>query len=164
MKTLTTNLILIYNNFLHLLRMKQKESIRVKGTFTMKVFKRGVLLENIIEPNLVVNLGLNQIAQLISGGAATFIDTIGFGEGTSAPAAGDTALTNAYTKNVNGVTYPSTGEALFAWSLETTEGNGLAITEFGLFFDGTNLFSRKTRAAINKDSDIRLEGTWSINF
>jgi hypothetical protein len=143
--------------------MKQHEHIKPVGIFRLKVFKKGVLIEEYEDKNLIVNQGRNHIAQLLGGGATDPIDTIGFGEGSATPAAGDTGLTNDYTKPIGAVSYPSTGQLQIDWSLETSEGNGMAITEFGLFW-ATYLFARKTRAAINKDSDIRLEGTWTINF
>jgi hypothetical protein len=143
---------------------QSRDKIRVKGIFQMRVYKKGILIEEYCDPNMIVDLGLNLIRDLISGAASEFIDTIGFGEGTSGPAAGDTDLTNKFDKAIGAVSYPSAGSVKWIWSLEEAEGNGMEITEFGLFADGTILFSRKTRAAISKDADIRLDGTWTINF
>jgi hypothetical protein len=45
------------------------------------------------------------------------------------------------------------------------EANGKAIMEFGLICTDGTLFARKNRAkAIEKDSDISLEGKWRIIF
>lgn len=144
--------------------MKCTETRQPKGIFRLKVFKADKLVEEYEDKNLIVDQGLNHIRDLVSGASPDPIDTIGFGEGTSSPAAGDTTLTNSYEKAIASVTTPGTGDVTFEWTLETTEGNGMAITEFGLLYGSSLLFSRKTRAAINKDSDIRLEGTWTIQF
>jgi len=144
--------------------MKTADQLKPQGIFKLNVWESGVLIEQYEDKNLIVDTGLNRIASLLGGLSTDPVDEIGFGEGDAAPAAGDTDLTVGYvTKAFSAVALSGTGDVEFSFSLETSEGNGLAITEFGLFADGV-LVSRKTRAAINKSSDIRLEGTWTIKF
>lgn len=141
------------------------EKVTVRGEFYLRKVRQidGAILEEYRDANLIVNLGRNSLAQLLGGASVFAVDGIAFGEGTAAPALGDTALTNQLDKALLSVTYPATGQVAFNWSLETSEGNGLSITEFGLTNNG-DLFARKTRAAIAKDNTFRLEGTWTIIF
>jgi hypothetical protein len=145
--------------------MKTTEQIAPVGIFEIKVFDRaGNLVQHAVERNLIVNGGYNALARLLGGDVANrSIDRIAFGDNGTAPAEGNTGLTNPIYKEVT-PSYPSTGEVAFAWELDYAEGNGKNIREFGLFTVGTVLFSRKARSVIAKTSDIRLEGTWRVLF
>jgi len=136
------------------------------GLFSLDIFRRGTLIEHFEEKNLIVN-GSKEVNARLIGGAVTdrSITQIGFGTNGTAPAGGNTGLTGSYVKAVDGVTYPTTGTVQFSFSLATGEGNGMAIMEFGLFTAGSTLYARKVRsAALNKESDISLSGTWQITF
>lgn len=141
------------------------EQLKVRGEITLKIYKNGRVIERWQDHNIVVNLGRTILSKLLGGAGAAYVLTqIGFGTGTGAEAVGNTALTNAVIKNLGAVTYPAFNAVRFAWTLETNEGNGKAITELGLFTTGGELFSRRVRSVINKTADIRLEGTWTIYF
>jgi hypothetical protein len=95
------------------------------------------------QENLVVNAGLTALANLL-GNSTTgeMVSVIGFGSGSTAPAAGDTALgaNPSYFKAIGTITIgPSGGVAAgsvqFAYSLLTTDyaANPLTIQEMGLF-------------------------------
>lgn len=146
--------------------MKETDTIGVKGTFALRVYRRGKLLEEYEDHNLVVDVARVALARLASGdAAASAITKIGFGTSTVAPAAADTALTAPLLKAVSGHTFPATGQVQFTWTLGTAEGNGMSIGEFGLICADGSLFARKNRsAALAKDSDISLSGTWTIQF
>lgn len=137
----------------------------IQGVFTLQIVKNGDIIEQFEEQNLIVNGAKNQLARLV-GGAMTGrnITHIGFGIGTNAANPNDTGLSNGFFKPVTSISYPTTGQVAFTWSLSTAEANGLAITEFGLRCADNTLFSRKTRAAINKSDDISITGTWTIIF
>jgi hypothetical protein len=139
---------------------------RPQGIFTLNIYHKGLLIEVYQDKNLVVDLSKQQLARLIGGDVTNRSLTImGFGTSGTAPAAGNTSLTGAYTNALGAVTYPTTNSVQYAFSLGTTEANGLSIMEFGLFTTGSVLFARKTRSgAIVKDSDLSLAGTWQINF
>jgi len=141
-----------------------------RGDFELQIFNdKNELVGYVLEQNLIVTAGRAQMAQLI-GGAGTAVTQIAFGTGSVAPAPGDVGLTGAFTKNITtlvpgtGVTFPTSTQARFTWTLETTENNGMSITEYGLFTLGGVLFARKVRSAIAKTSAIRIVGTWTINF
>lgn len=138
----------------------------VKGIFTLKIIhKDGRILEEYEDKNLIVDQARFNMARLISAaGNNKYIDKFGWGIGATAPDPGDLNLTGGGTKAIASVTYPDNISVKFNWTLELNEANGLSITEFGLFSNNNDLFSRKTRGAIVKESDFRLEGSWRIIF
>lgn len=142
-----------------------KEFIGAKGTVFLQVWNaKGDLIEEITQENLIVNVGKQALAYLLgSANSNKKVVEIGFGTSGVGAAGADTYLTNNYQKALDGVTYSGTS-VVFAYSLGLSENNGITIREFGLFTDDDTLFSRITRNAINKTSDIRLTGTWTITF
>lgn len=141
------------------------DSLDITGDFYLKVYENGVLIESYEDKNVIVVVGRGQLARLLSGATSgRYITNIGFGEGTSAASPTDTALTSQLSKAVGAVTYPTGTSVNFDWTLENAEGNGKAITEFGLLTGDGTLFSRKQRSVINKTSSIRLIGSWTINL
>jgi hypothetical protein len=146
--------------------MKFTDTAALRGHFHLDIRRAdGTLVESIDEENLIVNGAKDQLARLVGGnGTNRHITQIGFGTGTTAASPNNTSLTGAFWKPITSVSYPATGQVAFAWSLSTAEGNGLAITEFGLRCADGTLFARKVRAAINKSDDLALTGTWTIIF
>ena len=115
--------------------------------------------------NLVVDTGKQNLARIIGSEQTNrHITKIGFGTNGTATAGSDNALTGAFVKSVGTVSYPETTSVQFAWSLGLSEGNGLAIREFGLITAGDILFSRIAREVITKTADFTLSGTWKITF
>ena len=137
-----------------------------RGDIYLEVFRRGELIEVFEEKNLIVVGSQSAHAHLLGGDVTgQSVTQIGFGTNAVAPVFGNTALTSAYTKALDGHSYPATNQVQFAFSLGTAEANGVAISEFGLLTAGGALYSRKTRTApLNKDTDITLAGTWTISF
>lgn len=136
------------------------------GLFLLRVYKNGELIEVFEEKNLIVDTSKQVHAKLLGGSVAgQSVTQIGFGTNGTAPAAGNTALTGAFTKAVDTVTYPATNQVQFNFSLASGENNGMAILEFGLITAGGTLYARKTRSsALNKASDIAITGSWTISF
>lgn len=139
---------------------------RPRGDFSLNIFRKGELIEVYEDLNIVVDLSKQQLARLIGGDVTNrSLTKIGFGTSNTAPAAGNTALTDAYVKLLGSVTYPTTNSVEYAFTLGTTEANGKAIIEFGLYTAGDVLFARKVRGGvILKDSDLSLAGSWRITF
>lgn len=136
------------------------------GHFHLEIYEKGVLVEVFDEHNLIVN-NSKQIQANLLGGNVTgqSVTQISFGTNGTAPAAGDTAITSPYTKNIDSVSYPLTNEVQFNFSLGAAEDNGAAILEFGLLTASGILYARKTRSsALNKASDISLTGSWIISY
>lgn len=142
------------------------DALNMRGDFHLRVIhKDGTLLAEYHEKNLIVTAGKNTLAKMLNGNVSNrHITNIGFGTGSTPASSGDTALTNSYSKAIDSASYPDSTSVLFQWSLATGEANGKAITEFGLLSSNGDLFSRRVRDVINKTSDIRLEGTWKIQF
>jgi len=136
------------------------------GHFRLEVRRRGVLVEVDDHPNIIVNSAKTQQARLIGGDVSgRSITQIGFGEGSGAADASNASLTNAFVKSLGAVTYPASNSVQFAFTLGSSEGNGLAITEFGLFCADGTLFARRVRTgALVKASDLSFSGTWTISY
>jgi hypothetical protein len=150
--------------------LEMKDAISLRGVFTMNVYKgEGVnrkLIEAFEDHNLIVNLARVSMAHLIAGDVddRSMLD-IAFGTNGNPPTVDDTEITDPFVKELGGITYPQAGQVRFAWNLTNSEANGMAIMEFGLLTADGNLFCRRTRTTpINKESDISLEGTWTIIF
>lgn len=140
---------------------------RPEGIFRLDIFRKGELIEQYEDNNLVVDVSKQQLAHLVGGDVTSrSITKIGFGTGGTAPVVGNTGLTAGfYSKALGAVSYPATNAVQFAFSLGTTEANGMAIIEFGLFCANDVLFARKTRSgSILKDTDLTLSGSWRLNF
>lgn len=161
--------------------MKVYDQLTLRGVFQLKVFRSGKLVRRICEENLIVDGARAALAMLAAGdGAGLSVAKVGFGTNGDSPEHGDTELSNdAVIKNVSGHDYPAQlidpltsqviangpGIARFQFVLLESEGNGLSIIEFGLFTATDVLFSRKVRSgSIEKESDIRIEGDWSLVF
>lgn len=143
-----------------------KEYVPMHGEFRLWVYRRGILIEDYREHNLIVNGARAVMAHLISGdGSGKPINRISFGTNGAAPSPSNTSITSPFNKAVISFSYPATGQVQINWNLLVGEANGKAIMEFGLLCSDGTLFARKNRAkAIEKDSDISLEGQWIITF
>ena len=146
--------------------MESNDNMTLKGTFALKVFNaKGELLEEYQDENLIVSGGKNCLAILLSAANANKrVTKIGFGTDATSPSSGDVGLTSSYVKAIDSYSTTDVTSVVFSWTLGTSEANGKAIQEFGLIAVDNTLFARKTRSVINKTSDLRLEGTWRIQF
>lgn len=141
------------------------EQITLKGELTIRVFRNGELIHEDVEKNQIVNLARTSLTKLIAGDGSGFqLTKIGFGTNGTAATASDTALTGAFVKALGSHSYLAFNVVQFNWTLENDEANGMAIQEMGLISSNDTLFARRTRAAINKTSDLRIEGNWKIFF
>lgn len=149
-----------------MIQLRDSYSQGPHGLFVLDVFRKGEHIERFEDKNLIVD-NSKQIHAKLLGGSVAQQSVTQFGVGTSgtAPAGGNTSLTGQYLKAIDQVTYPLTNQVQFAFSLGTAEANGMAIMEFGLFTAAGALYARKVRsAALNKDTDLTLAGTWLISF
>ncbi|MDO3620239.1 hypothetical protein Q3O98_03915 [Ralstonia pseudosolanacearum] len=132
----------------------------------LRVYRRGELVEVFEEKNLIVVGSQQAHAKLLGGDVAgQIVTTIGFDTNGTAPAFSNNALIGAYSNSVDTVSYPSSNQVQFAFSLGLGEANGMAISEFGLITAGGALYARKTRSTpLNKADDITMAGTWTVSF
>lgn len=144
-----------------------KESINLKGIFILSVIcaHTGEVLEQYEDRNLVVNTGRTAVMLLLGSAASgKQLTKLSVGTNGTAPNGSDTAITDAFTKSLGAVNYPTISSVSFDWTLGAGEANGKAIREFGLLCNDNTLFARKTRELINKNADIILNGKWTISF
>jgi len=149
--------------------MKKADELKMKGTFTVRVYEDDVLLKEETYNNLIVGAGRNAVAALVGGDgtlADKVINQISFGTNGAAPTLGDVApLAGAFTQAVDGHTPDAVNyNVTFDWSLDNADNNGVTIREFGLLCHDGTLFARVNNAGIAKTSAIRLEGTWKLQF
>lgn len=131
------------------------------------------------EQNLVLNQASDVLRDLMFGDDER-ISKIYFGDmslsvnddtrNVANPELTDTALINKLHEkslNLTKTTYGGYPAIEYSCVLEKAEFNGSGeqlITEFALVSNGNRLFTRKTRAAIYKDSETRLKFTWWLVF
>jgi len=105
--------------------------------------------------NLVVNSGLNLIRDALAGDSVTFPTHMALGTGTTAEAAGDTALENEVFRDVITKTSKTgTGNVQYKYYLSSQDANGYNISEEGLFNAASvgTMFARVTFPADEKTS------------
>jgi hypothetical protein len=150
------------------MNLQFKDSVTVKGILRYTVFKNRIPVETVEDHNLIVNGAFFQLAHLLGGDVSgREIGGIAFGTNGTNPVPADSLITNRFAKDITGVSYPHQNEVCFDWNLLVTENNGMAILEFGLLTADGTLFSRRIRESkkpIYKESDISLEGQWTIIF
>lgn len=143
------------------------DAVKMTGTLEIGVIRKsdGLLIDHWRDENLIVDGAREMLARLIAGdGSGDNVTHIGFGASSEPASPNDTGLISAHWRPLSGHSYPSPGKVQFDFVLSTTEANGLTIREFGLRTASGELFSRKVRGGIEKNSDISLEGTWTITF
>jgi hypothetical protein len=140
---------------------------RPRGVFEFKVLRADrAVVKEYKKDNLVVDGAFFQMARLLAGDVTgRNITKIGFGTGGDDPDPSDTALTGQYLRAVSGYEYPANEQVKVNWVLPVSEGNGMAIQEFGLFTADGTLFSRITlEEAVPKQAAFSIEGSWTIIF
>lgn len=141
--------------------------VPLKGRFELQIIdaKTGRVIENYVDKNLVVNGGRTAVMVLLgSSASAKQLTKLSVGTNGTAPVGTDTTITGAFTKNVGATSYPTANSVRFDWQLGAGDANGINIAEFGLLCTDNTLFARKVRAVIAKNSDIILNGNWTISF
>jgi hypothetical protein len=148
------------------IRKEVRDNLLLKGNVRLRVWKEGILIEESVDHNMIVNGARLNMSHLVAGDTGDrYITTIALGTSGTAPQVNDTTITNAFTKAVSGIEYPASGQVRFKWVITADEANGKAIIEFGLLCADGTLFARYVReGAINKASDLVIEGEWTIEF
>lgn len=139
----------------------------LKGEFVLDIVcaHTGKIIEHYEDKNLVVNNGRQIVMQLLGAASSSKkLAKLAVGTNGTQPVGTNTAITGSYVKNLGAVTYPTISSVRFDWTLGASEGNGIGIREFGILAFDNTLFARKVRELINKNSDIILNGNWTISF
>lgn len=140
--------------------------ISVSGRLRLRIHHIDGSVEHYDQRNMLMAYTVQRLIDAITTSEpdTDFIVKVGYGEGTTAPTPEDTDLTNAFVKNLSNLDTTTPGVITATFTLESGEGNGLAISEFGLLTTADNLVARRTREPIAKVEGVRIEGTWTITF
>jgi hypothetical protein len=147
------------------MQLRDEVRDRPTGRLICRAYRDGALIDTLDDANLVVTSSKQIQCNALGNTAGWAITQMGFGTNGATPALTDTTLTGAYLKAFDSVVFPLTNQVQFNFSLGVSEANGLSIQEFGLVTGNGKLFARKVRlAALVKQSDITLSGSWIITF
>ena len=117
--------------------------------------------------NLVVTAGKNHIADRLSsspGGAA--MGWMAIGTGSTAAAAGDTALGTEIDRNATTSITDSSNVVTYVGDWAAGDGTNSAIAEAGIFNASSagTMLARATFTAINKGASDTLKITWAVTI
>jgi hypothetical protein len=140
------------------------DTIKVTGRLRTRIYENDILILDDTSKNLVVDLGLQNIAQLLGGGTGVILNKGSVGDSGAAPAPGDTTLSNSFNATGFVITYPANNSIQLDFAIEKPEYNGNTIREYGLLDANGNLFSRIVKAPFAKTAVHRLECQWIIDF
>lgn len=144
---------------------------RVKGEFHIEVRRKGKIVDEFHDHNLVVETGRIRLANLAAGLSDKYITQIGVGSGKEIEDEADTELTEQQLFPLTGVSVDGR-DAKFEFIIGPEEANGLSIREFGLFCGDDTMFSHRVRrnedtmkvGTIDKGEDIEIRGYWILHF
>ena len=140
-----------------------KEKLSVVGELKFYNGKGELVRE---EKNLVVNTGLNVIAERLIGIAKNAISHMAIGTGTTAANAADLALEIPKATRIAPTSITVTGAVITIIATFSGATHAGAITEAGLFNAATlgELISRVVFAPYNLGSSDALTITWTLTF
>ncbi len=141
----------------------------IKGHWEMKLYgPDGSLKDSRQGQNVITTVGKEMLARFLQSSTTSGANTLKFiaiGTGSTAEAAGDTALGTELARTTGTVTYTSGAIYEVAATFPAGTGTG-AIAEYGLFNTATvgTMFSRDTEAVINKGAGDILTVTTKVTF
>ena len=140
------------------------DSIKVTGELKLTLTRPdGHVKHEVIIPNLVVTTGKNYIASRIKDASATAMTHMAIGTGSTAAAAGDTALGSEAGRVALTSTTVSTNNIAYVATFPAGTGTG-AITEAGILNASSSgtLLCRTVFSVINKAAADTLGITWTV--
>ena len=126
----------------------------------------GNVTQEVTVPNLVVDTGLAYIASRMKDTTLAAMSHMAVGEGTTNPAAGDTALESQLGSRVSLTSTTVTANAIeYVATFGAGVGTG-AVTEAGIFNASTSgtMLCRTEFAVINKGSADSMTITWTVTI
>ena len=147
--------------------MIKTDELKVTGSVNVVIHdESGKQKENFTIPNLVVTTGLAYIASRMKDATATAMTHMAVGTGSTAAAAGNTALE---TQLGSRVSLTSTTVTSNSTAYVATFGAGVgtgALTEAGIFNASTSgtMLCRTVFAVINKGGSDTMTITWTITI
>ena len=140
------------------------DSIKVTGELKLTLTRPdGHVKHEVIIPNLVVTTGKNYIASRMKDASATAMTHMAIGTGSTAAAAGNTALGSEAGRVALTSTTVSTNNVAYVATFAAGTGTG-AITEAGILnaSSGGTLLCRTVFSVIIKASADTLGITWTV--
>lgn len=145
------------------MRLQLQDSFGLQGYLRLRIKRRGQVIEEWEERNIVVDIPRDEIARcFVEGGSIMPVTHVAVGTNDLPPSRSDTQITNAFVKPILAASRPTPTSVQFDFVILPSDANGLRITEIGLLRSDGKLFARRTRGAIEKDSDLEIEGEWVI--
>jgi hypothetical protein len=147
-----------------------QESARFKGTITMETRRAdtGELIpaESCVVDNIVVDVGLAELARKLNGESLQTGVTweIAVGTSSTAAAATDTALGTQVFKAAITTRTRTSASIAFKLFIDTTQANGHTLTEAGLLHDGVLIDRAILSASIVKDSSKNVTVTVQLTL
>ena len=142
------------------------EKIKITGRVKIELFGPDGRLKDVREiTNMIVTVGLNHIADQMSDQGEAAMSHAAIGTGTTAAAAGNTALVTELDRNALTSKTQATNKVTYIADWAAGDGTG-AITEAGIFnasSEGTML-TRIVFAAVNKAATDAFRLTWEHTY
>jgi hypothetical protein len=146
--------------------MQIKETQGYRGLFNMQVRAGGEVVRNYAGHNHIVNGAKGVMARLVGGYLdGNSVSKIACGTGDAEVDDDDTAITEPFIKDVDGISLPEADQVQFDWHLDNGEYNGKSIKEFGLLTGDDTLFARIVLdAPIVKTAQFSVDVQWVVVF
>lgn len=141
-----------------------QDSIKVTGELRITVTNpEGNITQETVVPNLVVTSGKDFIAERMKDATTTAMSHMAIGTGSTAAAAGDTALGNEAGRVALTSTTVTANAVAYVATFGAGTGTG-AITEAGLFNANSSgdMLCRTVFSVINKGAADTLGITWTV--
>ena len=146
--------------------MFKKDESRALGKLTIEVKdKDGNLKQKQEVKNLVVDTGLDYIASRMKDATATAMSHMAIGTGSTAAAAGNTALGSEAARQAITSTTVTSNAVAYVASFAAGTGTG-AITEAGILnaASGGTLLCRTVFSVVNKGASDSMTITWTVTI
>ena len=140
------------------------DTVKMKGELRLTLTNpTGNITQEVVVPNLVVTTGKNYIASRIKDASATAMSHMAIGTGSTAAAAGNTALGSEAGRVALTSTTVTSNAVAYVATFPAGTGTG-AITEAGILNASSSgtLLSRTVFSVINKGAADTLGITWTV--
>jgi ATP-dependent protease HslVU (ClpYQ) peptidase subunit len=143
--------------------MQAIETLKAKGQVQLELTRADGTVETTVIKNLVVNTGLNYIVSRMKDTTATAMSHMAIGSGSTAAAAGNTALGTELGRVALTSTTVSTNTIQYVASFPAGTGTG-TVYEAGILnaSSGGTLLCRTVFGIVTKDAGDSLAITWTI--
>lgn len=150
--------------------MNTIEQLKAAGKLSIVLKdEKGAVKETREIKNLVVNTGLGHITSRLLGTSSSVMSHMALGSGTTAAAAGDTALGSQLgsRKALTSSTQSGSNNESIVYVATFVAGEGTgAVTEAGIFNASTSgtMLCRTVFSVVNKAAGDTLQVTWTVTF